>query len=383
MSWFVWRVSQIKRGDISIQRLFERLRGPFFWPLVIFLVVSIFSVFISPNLQAAAGVWKAYFIEPALLFIVILDLSLAKKSVNWVVLPLILSGLWLSVLAIGESIFKVDPFSPESIAIDRVTGVFNNPNALGLYLGPLFAVGLGFLAETIKNKKSSLQKRSLILFLIVALASFLATIYLSKSRGASAGLVLLLLFFGALTIFTHLPEILKRLSRWLFFLLLAFFLIISLLGFVNIDRFVLKKHAGFGESVGSRLCIWQATRQMLFDKPILGAGLSGFPEIYPSYTTCEPYSYQYPHNIFLNFWTELGIGGLLVFFWVVSRYWSVLVGRRDNFLAVGLLAVMVYTFIHGLVDVPYFKNDLSSQFWVFLAVAAWFASLQPKRAKTS
>ena len=64
--------------------------------------------------------------------------------------------------------------------------------------------------------------------------------------------------------------------------------------------------------------------------------------------------------------------GLLIFFFIIYKYWSVLVKYLDNFVALALFSVVGYVFIHGLVDVPYFKNDLSSQFWVFLAIAAWF-----------
>ena len=39
-------------------------------------------------------------------------------------------------------------------------------------------------------------------------------------------------------------------------------------------------------------------------------------------------------------------------------------------------AYLIYTIIHGLIDTPYFKNDLAIVFW--LALAAIWAS-QPKQ----
>jgi hypothetical protein len=42
-------------------------------------------------------------------------------------------------------------------------------------------------------------------------------------------------------------------------------------------------------------------------------------------------------------------------------------------LALSLFAIIIYTFVHGAVDVPYFKNDLSGEFWVFLAIASFFS----------
>ncbi len=35
----------------------------------------------------------------------------------------------------------------------------------------------------------------------------------------------------------------------------------------------------------------------------------------------------------------------------------------------GVLLALVGIVIHGLVDVPYFKNDLSLEFWVLLGVS--------------
>jgi O-antigen ligase len=105
--------------------------------------------------------------------------------------------------------------------------------------------------------------------------------------------------------------------------------------------------------------------------------------------------YMYPHNIYLNFWSELGIFGMLLFCWIFVKFIYLgfrnlkLIGNclpsealakvgkleirnRDKaslkYLNTGLICSMVVILIHGLVDVPYFKNDLSVIFWVLIAV---------------
>ena len=86
--------------------------------------------------------------------------------------------------------------------------------------------------------------------------------------------------------------------------------------------------------------------------------------------------YLYPHNIFLNFWSELGLLGALLFIWIIIKHsysslkLTIAYGREkkpEKYLALGLLAAMVAIIIHGLVDVPYFKNDLSVLFWLIVA----------------
>ncbi len=122
--------------------------------------------------------------------------------------------------------------------------------------------------------------------------------------------------------------------------------------------------------------------------------------------------YLYPHNIILNFWSELGLAGMLLFVWIILKYFHmgiknfqlhkentsfVIAGsdpqsrnlnneetwipgqarndrkRRsfmmaDNYLVLGLLGAIIVIVIHGLVDVPYFKNDLAVMFWLLLAM---------------
>ena len=382
-SWIIWRVLGVKKGQINALGLFERLRGPFFWPTASFLILSIIAAFISPDLRSAAGVWKAYFLEPILLFIVVLDLSQAKKTINWAIFPLIISGLWLSALAIWQALTKIDPFAPNSIALDRVTGVYDNPNALGLYLGPLILIGLGTAIEFFKSDETTAKKKTVILFLLISISIFTLAIYLSKSRGAGLAIIASLVFFAVLTIYRWLPQLLKKLGRGVFYVLLLVTAATLMFGFINIDKFMTKPLRTYRDSSYSRLCIWQASRKMLKENFVVGVGISGFPVVYPKYATCEPHSFQYPHNIFLNFWVEIGIVGLILYLWITFLYWDTLMRYKNDFLAIGLLGASVYTFIHGLVDVPYFKNDLSSQFWVLVAIAAWFAVAKTKRQTTN
>ena len=77
----------------------------------------------------------------------------------------------------------------------------------------------------------------------------------------------------------------------------------------------------------------------------------------------------------------MGLIGLMVFLWISFVYSKILSQHINDFLAVGLLGALVYIFIHGLVDVPYFKNDLSAQFWILLAAVAWFDKIKVKETK--
>jgi len=43
-----------------------------------------------------------------------------------------------------------------------------------------------------------------------------------------------------------------------------------------------------------------------------------------------------------------------------------LASGQDKYLKLGLLGALVVIIVHGLVDVPYFKNDLSLLFWLII-----------------
>jgi len=86
--------------------------------------------------------------------------------------------------------------------------------------------------------------------------------------------------------------------------------------------------------------------------------------------------YLYPHNILLNFWSEIGLLGALIFMWLIfksiyiSLKLTITYGREkhsEKYLALGLMSALIAILVHGLVDVPYFKNDLAVMFWLLLA----------------
>ena len=380
-SWFVWRLYSLQKGNITVQGLVQRLRGAFLLPLIAFLALSTISVFVSPNYQAAAGVWKAYFLEPALLFIVVLDISISRKSIYWIFPPLFFSGFWVSSLAIWQWVTEVDTFSPDYMINKRVTGVFENANALGLYLGPLALIGLGVFLKIFKSESDTRFKLIKLFIVGVFLAAYISAIYLSRSRGAAIGLGVAALFFFGVIFYQTLSKKLKKISIGSLYTLIAVSATLLILGFVNIDRVIPVTSPKLQDTAYTRLCIWQGTNRMLGDNVFTGAGLSGFPLTYPKYATCDKQAFQYPHNIFLNFWVEMGLIGLMVFLWISFVYSKILSQHINDFLAVGLLGALVYIFIHGLVDVPFFKNDLSAQFWILLAAVAWFDKIRVVETK--
>ena len=147
--------------------------------------------------------------------------------------------------------------------------------------------------------------------------------------------------------------------------------------------------------------LWKETWQMLKDgKLLLGAGLANYQSAVAPYHQSGIYVrnddpefdkwvaisleyqqkvwqpleiYLYPHNIFLNFWSELGLAGMLLFVWIIGKFlmldFRLLISDYKNkSLILGLTGAMIVIVVHGLVDAPYFKNDLAVLFWLLIGM---------------
>ena len=111
-----------------------------------------------------------------------------------------------------------------------------------------------------------------------------------------------------------------------------------------------------------RLVMWDETVAMLRSRPIFGAGLGAFPVmIAPYHVATWMEVFQYPHNILLNLWSETGLLGLIAFGLILFTWW-----RRGRTLALPMIAAIL---VHGIVDVPYFKNDLAVLFWILIIIS--------------
>ncbi|MDP2671543.1 MAG: O-antigen ligase family protein [bacterium] len=361
VSWIVWKYKEMSAGTDSWQKLLQRLQGPIFLPLGVFLLSALVGALISADLRGGLGVFKAYFLEGFFLYLVSLDYLLLTKKFRLFLLGLVLAATWVAGLSVWQWLSQSNPFAPQELLRDRVSAVYTTSNAVGLFVGPLVPLTVGwFFLEFKRFHKSSLWK-----VLLIIVPNLFLGIWVSGSRGALlalplAGLFLFLYWIFGKAIFrkNRFPKIYLAVTVFLFVGIATFFLNLNLL----------LPEGKIRNSVESRLCFWDGTKKLLADRPLQGSGLDAFRLEYPKYATCNREKNEYPHNIFLNFWTQIGLVGLLAFLWVtLLLVFELLRYREGVFLRIFLCASFVVIYTHGLVDVPFFKNDLSAQFWLLLA----------------
>lgn len=342
----------------------------------ILLIIALFSVKISNDTVSALGIFKAYFLEPILLFFVIINTFKTKKDINKIINVLGFSVIYLSIYAIFQKITGIGiPNTDPSWIIEktrRVTSFFEYPNALGLFVTPIVVMFLykiinainefkiylisGYDISIFKNKKFILKN----LFNIsVFILGFLSLIFANSEGGIVAVFMSILLIIFI--------ESKNKLNTFLVYCIIG----ISLICFPLTTNFIKEKVFLNSFSGNIRLNMWQETINMLSNNFISGAGLSNFQEkMIPFHTKKYFDLYLYPHNIILNFWSEIGFFGLITFIIILIIFFRKVFKykNKDFALAVSAGLAMFSILIHGIVDVPFFKNDLSVLFWVIVSL---------------
>ncbi len=318
--------------------------------------VGVVGLLAAPDHWQALGLWRAYFLEPLLtipLWWAVASSEIWRFRLLHVVSVQLLVIGGIAVLQRLGFVWSPSPWIDESPA--RVTSWFAYPNAAALYVAPLaaylFGAAIRFRERLLVGQYS--------LWITAALFGFF-TCFLVYSRGAlfALGVGIVLTSFWA-----------AHRKRW--WAVIALVIIVGFL--LPTTRQVLTKVLTRQDtSTDVRSVLWQGTWRLIRAEPIAGAGLGGFPAAYPQYKLPQHIEFlQYPHNALLNVWTELGILGLAVtcigLFGLGVALFQGIRGRASW--AAPALVAWTVLLLHGIVDVPYFKNDLAVMV-VLLAVLA-------------
>lgn len=322
------------------------------YPLVAFVVASLAAVFWSPALVQGLGLWRAYVLEPVLLlaaFVVAIDDVIKREELDASIFG---SVILLAGWGVVEYVTGAGIPAPWDVAIAegrRATGPYPYPNALALATVPFGAYGLTRFA----------QSRTWL-----GLGAFIAAIVASFVASSEGGLI-------ALAGVLWLLLVADKKTRWPIIALTVIGLVVGL-AVPAIRVPVLKEVRLENWSGYVRKKMWQDTWVMLKDHPFTGAGMAGYPIVFKPYQTTKGIEiFQDPHTIVFNFWVETGLLGLLSFAWLVFAWM-----KKRGALLLPLFAIL----IHGLVDVPYFKNDLAIAFYLLLALCV---IVQPLKVRAS
>jgi O-antigen ligase len=324
-------------------------------PIALFLLAGVIGILVAPDHRGALGIFRAYLVEPiAMYFVAVAVLT------DLVAVEQFLAGWSVGALLFaGDEIFRFgQALAANVLHPGHAQAALNiNPNSVALFIEPLLAVAAGLALFTTGRRR--------IIAMAVGVVLGLAEVA-TLSRGG-------LLALGAMAVVAVLtiPSVRLRIA-------IAVAAIVAAAGVFVLPVLGPRVESTLNENgtFTLRLHIWAASLRMLRDHPIFGAGLNAYQTVMAPYRAPDPrlYPQPYPHNIFLTSWTELGVLGLAAFIYIVvfliaTAYAGFVKATGiERALLWGSGVAFVVILVHGMVDSPYWKNDLSLEFWMLAAV---------------
>lgn len=246
-----------------------------------------------------------------------------------------------------------------NVAADfRLLGPLDAAVYLAYYMTPFF---LFFTIEFCEDTK---KKQYLIFAIILGIL-----ITLTRSMGAIGGsfLVLMIYFFKK----SDLPLLKKTLFKS----------ILAIIGIIIVVAIfytkVLPSFESKYSSLNERGEIWKTSVYLLKEPRnwIFGLGFGQFENQYTQNADMvlgqKPLDYNViqPHNIFLLFIFHYGILGLIfILFCIFMTIKNLTKDEKTSHISKVFSLILLYFFIHGMIDTPFFKNDMMILFIIFLEI---------------
>ncbi len=241
----------------------------------------------------------------------------------------------------------------------RVTGFFQNPNILAVYLLLLLPFSFWGMIE-----RKYPQKHRIFCFFAFVLEGL--CLILTWTRGAWIGAIFSLLIFllvyseGSLAYALCLP--------------LPAAAAVSFLPRSIIHRF--GSILSFGESsIRYRLYTWKGVTKMLSAHPFgIGVGEEAFHAIYPAFAVSGTENVPHTHQLFFEIFAGLGIAGalLLLFFflWIFLQFITVCRLAKGEIRGAQLAAFagIIGTFIMGFFDYIWYHKGIFCLFFIIIAM---------------
>jgi O-antigen ligase len=363
--WLLADAAPPATADLRLQRT-ARLLGATLAALVSWALVAAAA---AEHTGVALREWRTVFLAAGLMALLLTAvLHRGDSRDQWLLVVAWLGGACVVAVA-GLWQFAAGANLIEAEGVMRIRAYYGSPNNLAIYLERTTLTALAFVLLLPNGRARWLA-------LAAALAQG-AALLLTFSKGAlllglPAGLATL--WLGGLVMLRHRGASLRPLW-WIAGALgvAALFLV----PFLGTDRF--RRLLDLSQGTGfTRLLLWRSALQMALDHTWTGVGPDNFLYALRSEYLLpagwqEP-NLNHPHNWLLDWWTRLGLPGLLLgsaFFlaggrllWL--RFWSSLDGpHAAAALWLGLSAAAVAALVHGLIDLSFATPDLMLV-WVFM-----------------
>jgi O-antigen ligase len=320
-------------------------------PIALLLVAGLISIAVAYSALSAAGIYRAYFLEAVAVFYIAVDVLRRPHDVRGL---LIAAGAGSVIFAIGQLVTFALAIIHHNVHLGLPPSfIYTSSNSVALFLEPplVFAAAVALYPPNPRDRYYAL---ACLAFLVPASAATL-------SRGLYAAVAVLVV----VSVFTARDA---RQKLVITAVACAGALVLLLVPIVQ------ERLTSTGLSFLGRLVIYDQAWTVISHRPLTGAGLASYVQATAPLRSPKQWPALYPHNVWLTFWSETGLLGLLSF---ATAYGILLVrGWRAISRATGLARTLLYGavgtlvvyLVHGMVDTPFWKNDLAVEFWLVAAL---------------
>ncbi len=356
--------------------------------LFLLVVCALVATFAADQRAVALREWRTLFLGAGMFALLIHETmrSAPDRTAARYMLALawLAGGTVVALTGIWQYIIEQNVIQAEGV--DRIRAFYGSPNNLALYLERTAAVGLA-LAYFGGKAKDKAQKGAMRLCSQETRATYPKRVAQYAFLLTLPQLIALLLTFSKGALFFALPAMLLALAiagrrllgargnrlpaLWGWGLAaVAVGMGLGLIPFLGAERFRSLLDFRPQSTGGIRLNLWSSSLQMAFDHLWLGVGPDNFLYSYRSEyilpAAWRDPSLNHPHNFVLDWWTRLGLPGLvLAMAWLWLGIRSLWRAATVDALAVGALGAIAAGLGHGLIDASYALPDLLLV-WVFL-----------------
>jgi O-antigen ligase len=334
----------------------------------IFMIWIILSTLTHTTVSMPVFINVARVLIPYFLFSSILK---TRKQVSLIVWLFIILGAVAAVYGIYQFKFNIGIYDR---GIKRIVSFFDNPNAFGVSLTILIPLVLGKLM----NKKN---KPLVKLILLALLAFIMAGVVISYSRSGFIGFIAGIFLFVVLY-FRAEKKIVAGVVA-IFLLLIMIDIFPSHAKYTMWARMRTVTRAKSANELDSgRAQTNKAGIKMMLKNPVFGVGLGGFTHNYrrlaagSSDIRIVSEHALVAHNLYVQIGSQLGVCGLLIFFWFILSVMKDLIWTRQQLaenpedemriLAVSLQVAVIVFLLCGFLSGILFNKGM----WMLLPLSA-------------
>lgn len=339
-------------------------------PFALIILVSCLSFINSVNIHSSLqGIVKLL----KYAFVIIIPAGEIRDRKHFTrILAAVLLGLFSSSfdgiyqLLSGADLYRHNPYDYiMAMGLARIKAAFPHTNIFAGYLALFVPLGVPLLLYYFKGRKR-------VALIIITLAGSFCLVH-TFCRSALIGVWIVVLLMG----------IIRR--DKIIILLTILVLIIAPFLLPNSIKDWAKTTGSLGEFLlnKSRFVLFETSFNMIKHHPLIGVGVNTYVLNYQKYklhdTSAETANTGwYAHNSFLQMAGEIGLTGLMLFFWLLyllfRRGFNFYLKSKDDLLrtcCLGLLMGALAFLVHGLTETNLYYPKIAVLFWFEAGLLMW------------